>query len=155
MPWQETLAKASYSSGRMKFSGGGDADIYSKPGRQTRVELRTSNIRADDQWKNVLIDVYYSVKEMRSNNTFLTWSGTAALPIPLDSTRYTVAIKDIRNYAGSWIVKGQVHDPLSLNDTANTVIMRGEYRIDGKGDDQDNAGFDIELAVPVRYQDHN
>lgn len=155
MPWQQTLATAPYSSGRLKHAGGGDADIYSQSGRQTRVELRTSNIRADDQWKNILVDVFYSVKEMRTNNTFLTWSGTAALPIPIDTRKYSAVIKDTRNFSGSWIVKGKVHDPLSLDRVENTVIANGTYRIDGKGDDQYNAGFDIELAVPVMYNDNH
>ncbi len=155
MPWQNTVATASYSSGRLKHSGGGDADIYSQSGRQTRVELRTGNVRPDDQFKSVLVDVYYSVKEMRSNNTFLTWSGTAALPIPVDTSKYSVAIRDVRNFSGSWIVRGKVHDPLSLTNSENTVILRGEYRIDGKGDDQNNAGFDIELAVPISYIDRH
>ncbi len=85
MPWQETPATSNYSPGRLKFAGGGDADVHAKPGRQTRVELNTSNVRPDDQFKNVLVDIYYSVREMRSNNTFLTWSGTASLPIPANT----------------------------------------------------------------------
>ncbi len=60
--------------------------------------------------------------------------------------------KDTRNFSGSWIVKGQIHDPIPLN-SENTMTRRGTYRIDGKGDDQQNAGIDLELAVPIRYLD--
>ena len=153
MPWQETLVKTSYSSGTLKHSGGGDNDIFSKSGRNTRVELSTSNIRPDDQWKNILVDVFYSVKEMHKNNTFLTWTGTASLPVTVDTTKHSIVIKDTRNYSGSWLVRGEVHDPLSLNDSGNTVIVRGTYRIDAKGDDLNNAGFELDLAVLIMYND--
>lgn len=153
MMWQQTVASSQYSSGRLNHAGGGDADVFSKPGRTTLVELKTSNVRPSDDWQNILVDVFYSVKEMRTNNTFLTWNGTAALPVPVDARKHSVRIGDTRNYNGSWHVQGQVHDWIQLTDTANSVIQSGSYRIDGKGDDQQNAGVQLSLAVPVLYAD--
>jgi hypothetical protein len=112
MPWHETIASAQYSSGRLEHAGGGDADVYTQPGRTTLVTLETSNIRPAEDWRSVYVDVYYSVKEMRKNNTFLRWRGTAELPIPIDATRHRVLLRDVRNYQNSWYVQGKVHDAL-------------------------------------------
>jgi hypothetical protein len=97
--------------------------------------------------------VFYYVKEMRKNNTFLAWSGTAAVPIPQDVREHTVIIQDTRNFNSSWIVRGQTHDWMNLDNVEGTVIERGLYRIDGPGDDQNNAGIQLSLLVPLRYFD--
>lgn len=153
MPWINTTTQQSYASGPLRHAGGGDADVYTKPGRQTRIELRTDNMRVDDAGNNVLMDVYYAVREMRSNNTFLTWSGTARLPIPQDARKHAVVIQDSRNFNRSWIVLGQHHDWMELDGADGTVVERGQYRIDGKGDDLTNAGVQLALRVNLRYFD--
>jgi hypothetical protein len=153
MAWQQTMASAQYSSGRLSHAGGGDPDVFSQGGRTTLVELKTSNVRPSDDWRNILVDVSYSVKEGRHNDTLLTWNGIAALPVPVDAHRHSVRIGDTRNYSGSWHVRGKVHDWIQLTNTANTVIESGSYRIDGPGNDQQNAGIQLNLAVPVLYSD--
>lgn len=153
MPWVDTIAKQDYASGHLRQAGGGDADIFSKPGRQTRVELRTGNMRVDDAGGNILVDVFYSVREMRTNNTFLTWSGTAQMPIPADARKHAVVIQDTRNYNQSWIVLGQHHDWMALDSVDGTIVERGQYRIDGPGADLDNAGVQLSLRVGLRYFD--
>ncbi len=153
MPWVNTIAKQSFASGRLRHAGGGDADIFTKPGRQTRVELKTSNVRVDDPGNNILLDVFYSVREMRTNNTLLTWSGTAQLPIPADARKHAIVIQDTRNFNQSWIVIGQHHDWMDLENADGTVIERGQYRIDGRGDDLTNAGVQLSLQVNLRYFD--
>jgi len=153
MPWVNTTAKQNYASGQLRLSGGGDADIFTKPGRQTRVELSTSNMRVDDTGSKVLMDVFYSVREMRTNNTFLTWNGTAQLPIPQDARKHTIVIQDSRNYNRSWIVLGQHHDWMDLDNVEGTVVDRGQYRIDGPGSDLTNAGIQLALSVSLRYFD--
>jgi hypothetical protein len=153
MPWVETIAQQNLSSGRLTHAGGGDADVYTQSGRQTRVELRVTNMRLDDAGDNILLDVFYSVREMRKNNTFLTWSGTAALPVPQDAREHSVVIQDTRDFNSSWIVRGKTHDWISLDNAEGTVIERGQYRIDGPGDDQGNAGVQLSLRVPLWYFD--
>ena len=153
MPWVNTVAKQSYASGTLRHVGGGDPDVFTKPDRQTRVELRTSNLRVDDPGMNVLVDVFYSVTEINRNNTFLTWNGAAQLPIPADARKHTIVIQDSRNYSQSWIVRGKHHDWMELDNVDNTVVERGQYRIDGPGDDQNNAGVQLSLRVPLSYFD--
>ncbi|MDO9712010.1 hypothetical protein [Paracraurococcus lichenis] len=153
MPWVNTTTKQDYASGHLRLAGGGDADIFSKPGRQTRVELNTSNLRVDDAGGNILVDVFYSVREMRTNNTFLTWSGTAQLPIPADARKHAAVIQDTRNYTQSWIVLGEHHDWMPLDNVEGTIVERGQYRIDGPGDDLDNAGIQLTLRAGLRYFD--
>jgi hypothetical protein len=152
MPWINTTARQDYASGRLRLAGGGDADVFTKPGRQTRVELRTSNLRVDQAGRVILLDIFYSVREMRSNNTFLTWSGTAELPFPQAALANTIVIQDT-SYNHSWIVIGQHHEWLELANTGGTVIERGQYRIDGSGDDLDNAGIQLSLVVHLSYFD--
>jgi hypothetical protein len=153
MPWVNTVAKQDYASGQLRHAGGGDADIFTKPGRQTRVELNTNNMRVDDAGNNILVDVFYSVREMRTNNTFLTWSGTSQLPIPQDARKHTIVIRDSRNYKQSWIVLGQQHQPMPLDNVEGTIIERGQYRIDGSGDDTNNAGIQLSMRIDLRYFD--
>ena len=154
MAWQKTVAQTDYASGRLEWAGGGDPDVYTKPGRTTQVTLVANNVRPAEDWKSVFVDVYYSVKEMANNNTFLRWRGTATLPIPIDARKGRMRLMDVRDVNRTWYVKGQVHDNLELSDIAGTVIDPGStYRIDGKGDDQYNAQIDLHLKVPLMYDD--
>jgi hypothetical protein len=75
MAWQQTMASAQYSSGRLSHAGGGDPDVFSQGGRTTLVELKTSNVRPSDDWRNILVDVSYSVKEGRHKQP---WNRRAA-----------------------------------------------------------------------------
>ena len=151
MPWVNTTAKQSYASGHLRHAGGGDPDVFTQSGRQTRVELSTSNLRVDDSGDTVLADVFYSVREMRTNNTFLTWSGTARLPIPEEARRHPIVIGGARNYDQSWIVLGKHHDWMELDNADGTIVERGQYRIDGPGPDLTNAGVQLSLRVGLRY----
>ena len=151
MAWVETVVKQDYASGQLRQSGGGDADICTKPDRQTRVELAVNDIRMDDVGNTILMDVYYSVREMRTNNTFLTWNGTAHLPLPEDARRHTMVIQDARTYNHSWILVGKHHDWMELGNMDGTVVERGWYKIDGPGDDLDNAGVRLSLRVKIKY----
>ena len=154
MVWRQTVAESDYTSGRLTWAGGGDADVYTKPGRTTKVDLVVDNIRPAEDWKSILVDVFYSVKEMARNNTFLRWRGTAELPIPIDAQRGRIQLMDVRDFSRSWYVRGEVHDQLDVPSTTGTVIGNGSvYRIDGKGDDQSNAQIDLHLAVPLAYDD--
>lgn len=153
MLWVSTIARQNYASGPLRHAGGGDADVFTKSGRRTRVELRTDNMRVDDAGTNILLDVFYSVREMASNFTLLTWSGAAVLPIPADAREHTVVIEDTRNYSQSWMVLGKHHDWMDLEGVDGTVIERGQYRIDGPGDDQANAGIQLVLRVHLKYFD--
>jgi hypothetical protein len=154
MAWRSTIAKSDYASERLEWAGGGDPDVYTKPGRSTRVTLAASNIRPAEDWRSVLVDVYYDVFEMRRNNTFLRWRGTAELPIPVDAIKGRMQLMDVTAFNKTWFVKGQVHDNLQVPDIAGTVIKTGStYRIDGKGDDQTNAQIALHLEVPVMYDD--
>ena len=153
MAWVNTIAQTNYTSGRLAWIGGGDPDVYTKPGRSTRVSLRADNIRPADDWRAVLVDVQYTVTEMRSNDTMLQWRGTARLPIPADALPHRMQVMDVRGYDRSWIVRGQQHDYLEVPGAGSDVIRGGTYRIDGKGDDQTNAQIDLQLQVPIRYDD--
>jgi hypothetical protein len=42
---------------------------------------------------------------------------------------------------------------MELDNVANTVVERGQFRIDGAGDDQNNAGIQLSLRVPLSYFD--
>ena len=154
MAWRQTVAETNYTSGRLDWAGGGDPDVYTKPGRTTKVELVVDNIRPAEDWRSVLVDVYYSVKEMARNDTFLRWRGTAELPIPIDAQKGRIQLMDVRDFNKSWYVRGQVHDRIDVPNATGTVIGSGSlYRIDGKGDDQTNAEIDLHLQVPLAYDD--
>lgn len=153
MPWEKTIATKEVASNRLEWAGGGDPDVYTKPGRTTRVSLVADNIRFNEDGMSVLVDIYYSVKEMRKNHTFLRWRSTEALPIPRDARNHTMEIMDVRGFDRSWYVRGQIHDFLGLAGTDGTVIKEGTYRIDGRGNDQYNAGINLVLEVPIRYYD--
>jgi hypothetical protein len=154
MPWQQTTAATHYTSGRLEWAGGGDADVFTKGGRTTRVTLIADNIRPADDWRSVLVDIFYSVLEMRSNNTFLRWRGTAELPVPTNAQRRRMRLMNVRNYNMIWDVRGEVHDMDEVPQIAGTAIAPGSlYRIDGPGDDQTNAEIDLQLRVPVEFDD--
>ena len=155
MTWRQTTAETDYTSGRLEWAGGGDPDVYTKPGRLTQVTLRTDNLRPADDCKSVLVDVYYSVREMSRNNTFLQWRGTASLPIPVDAQKgVTLQIMDVRNFDKSWYVRGQVHDSIEVPNVTDSPIVPGStYRIDGVGPDQSNAQINLHLRVPIAYED--
>lgn len=155
MPWVNTTAKHSFASGQLRHAGGRDADIFTRHDRQTRVELTTSNVRVDDAGSNILVDVFYSVRELRTNNTFLTWNGTTQLPIPSDARKHTIIIQDTRNYNQSWIVLGMHHDWIELDRLDGTIIERGQYKIDGPGPDLNNAGIQLSLRANLRYFDES
>jgi hypothetical protein len=154
MAWVQTIAKTDYTSGPLNWIGGGDPDIYSQPGRTTRVTLVAENIRPSDGWRSILIDVRYEVLEMAKNNTLLSWRGTAELPIPIDAQKFRVQLLDIRGFNKSWYVKGKIHDNIAIPDPAGTIIAAGStYRIDGAGNDQTNAQISLYLQVPLMYDD--
>ena len=152
MTWVNTVAQTNYTSGRLSWIAGGDADVYTKPGRSTRVSLIADNVRPADDWQSLLVDVEYTVTEMRQNNTMLQWRGTARLPLPAEARNSRMQVLDVRGYDRSWIVRGQQHEQLEVPGAGTAVIRSGLYRIDGPGNDQTNAQIDLSLEVPIRYE---
>jgi hypothetical protein len=147
MPRVNTTAKLDYASGQLRQVGGNDADVYTKPGRHTDVELRTNNIRVSDAGNAILLDIFYSVREGVENGTQLEWNGTAELPVPVDAHSHTITVQDARNYNQSWIVQGENHEWNQLDSTAGTVIEPNRRSGGRSGQRWDPIVF----TVPISY----
>ena len=151
--WKGDTAPGEIASGRMTLIGG-DADVFTKQGRSTRVTLNANNIRLSSDGKAFLVDVYYDVYERHSNNTWLKWQGTCRCDIPLDSQKGSAYVANVREYERTWDVYGEEHDRLPVPLTEGTCITNGSwYRIDGKGEDWTNAAIDLVLGVGFYYFD--
>jgi hypothetical protein len=150
--WKEGIAQSEVSSDRMRVRGG-DADIFSKDGRRTRVTLKARDIRLSSDGNAFLVDVFCEVYERNPDNTRLTWEGTVRCPIPVDHQKGTSYATDVEEYERTWDVKGKEHDSLPVPNTSGTCIDAGVYRIDGKGDDRTNAAVELSLRIPFTYFD--
>ena len=65
---------------KVPMIGGGDADVFTKPGRQTHVSVTTGNLTNHGGY--VTIQVTYSVEEGQKNNTHLQRSENFRLEAP-------------------------------------------------------------------------
>ena len=150
--WKDDVATGSIASDKLARRGG-DADVFSKGGRRTRVTLRARDIRMSQDGNAFLVDVFYEVFERSGDNTRLTWEGTARCNIPHDALAGSSIDVDVREYDRAWDVLGQEHDSLPVPSTDGTCISHGVYRIDGKGPDTTNAAVELSFRVPFRYFD--
>lgn len=143
-------------SGRMTLVGGGDADIYTKAGRKTRVYLAVKDIEWVE-WPQgrMTLSLYtkYSVTELVTNNTSLEWSDTFRAEVPRDIyLNRTSYHPDVRAYERTWEVSGNQHGEMTIPETAGTIIKSGTYRIDGDGDDYTNAYVQMKLFARIIYK---
>lgn len=143
-------------SGTMRLIGGGDADIFTKDGRKTRVYLAAKDIQWA-QWPQgrMALSVYtiYRVTELVTNNTSLEWSATHTAEVPRDIyLNRTSYYPDVQAYERTWEVSGNNHNEMTIPETAGTIIQSGTYRIDGDGADYTNARVQMKLFVRTIYK---
>lgn len=135
--------------------GGGDPDIFSKPGRKTRMILEADNLRIREDGKALLVHVVYDVKEMRSNDTQLRYEGDVQIPVPLDWNGKLLQFADVSDFYLQTTFVGQNHqwNEITINQQ-NSCIQSARARVDGKGDDdQGNAALQVTFRVPVLIDD--
>lgn len=133
--------------------GGGDSDVFTKPGRSTQVLVRTSSLTSSGTY--LTIDVTYSVKEVAKNNTHLERTDKIRIDAP-SGCRIVDYGRDLRNATFSNTYVGEDH---GWHDATEHVNLTGSYfsslsvKFDGKGnDDTGNVQMKGVLAIPVTMQ---
>lgn len=139
---------------RLNWVGGGDADVVSKKGRMTQVDVVTRDIQLERTYLN--LTVQYDVREMRKDYTHLSKSETFRLPAP-DGFCITGLSPRSRHAQFREVFVGKDH---SFHDVThrvpNSYFSSLVIRFDGKGrDDTGNAQLRGTLAVPVYLESCN
>lgn len=139
---------------RLNWVGGGDADVFSKPGRRTQVDVVTRDIQLERTHLN--ITVQYDVREMRSNYTHLSKSETFTISAPAGFCITGLSPRR-RHDSFRQVFVGEDH---SFHDVTHRVpdgyFSSLQIRFDGRGrDDTGNAQLIGELAVPVYLEPCN
>ncbi|MBK1988825.1 hypothetical protein A0J48_014980 [Sphaerospermopsis aphanizomenoides BCCUSP55] len=144
-----------YEIPSVPWIGGGDPDVYTKPGRKTRMILEANNLRVREDGKALLIHIAYDVKEMRSNYTHLRYEGDVTIPVPLDWKAKVLKFADVEDFYLQTSFVGENHqwNEIIMN-VPNSVIQSARARIDGHGnDDQGNASLQVTFKIPVLVED--
>jgi hypothetical protein len=135
--------------------GGGDPDVFSKPGRRTRMILEANSLRVREDGKALLVHIAYDVMEMRSNNTHLRYEGDVSIPVPLDWNAKVLQFADVADFYLQTTFVGQNHmwNEININQP-NSCIQSARAKVDGPGDDnQGNAALQVTFRVPVLVDD--
>ncbi len=140
---------------RLNHVSGGDADIFSKSGRTTHVNVNAFTPVPVRSGTAVQCLVEYSVKEGRSNNTHLLGRTTVTLELENGMRLQKIGggFKPANFYER---IMGEQHGLIDISDRpgiAGSYLQNCRIRIDGKGDDdQGNASLEGTLILPLRVQ---
>ena len=137
--------------------GGSDPDIFSKPGRRTRMVLEADNLRIREDGKALLVHLVYDVLEMRSNHSNLRYESDVSIPVPLDWDAKVLQFADVTDFYLQTTFVGQNHqwNEITINQP-NSCIQSARARLDGSGDDHHgNTALQVTFRVPVLVDDRN
>lgn len=134
------------------YFSGGDADIYSKSGRTTQVQLKVERLRISNDKRYVIARVDCMITETASNHTRLRYLDNIKIPVPRGWQSRRVRIgNDARELNVQFTVSGEQHDwvEVPINDDG-TIVEDAYVKIDGRGDDDEgNARLSLHLDVPI------
>lgn len=135
---------------RVRNISGGDPDVYSYPGRRTRVAVYTDNLQIAANGSSVSFSLFYEIQEMRANWTTLQYRGIVRLDAPAN-TRIVQAGGNTVDVIYDNVFVGQNHQ---FNDVSNqvggTYLNHLEVKFDGLGPDHEgNAQLKASIAIPV------
>lgn len=138
----------SFTASPVPFVGGGDADVFTKKGRKTRVRIRVGNLRISGDGRTVFSTVFYEVKELRKDNTHLSYNQTAFLPVPGGKVARRILTGSTFDWTHTF--EGQNHSWNDVQISNQHCIDLARCRIDGGGrDDQGNAALEIHFSFDV------
>jgi hypothetical protein len=140
-----------YQMDKVNWFGGGDADVCTKDGRRTSVNVIVNRLRVSPDNNYVLAQITYNIKEMRSNFTQLKSVDTVEIPIPYECVGKKVKIVDTTDFSYSNVFLGKNHDWNSISAPYPTsIVQSGELKFDGPGrDDRGNASLKLVLRAWV------
>ena len=130
---------------KVSWVQGGDADVNTKNGRNTKVDITVDRLRVSPCTNYVLARVTYSVKELSSNYTKLSSTKTVEIPIPQSDTGTGegtfVRLISTVGYTFSKVIPGKDHEWHDIaTPSPNCIVKSGEFKFDGSGrDDKGNA----------------
>ena len=155
MPPTSKLLVHSHEIPSVPWIGGGDPDVYTKSGRQTRLMIQVNNLRVTEEGKALTAHLVYDVLEMHSNNTNLRYEGDVEIPVPYDWNAKVLQIADVTDVDVQTVIAGENHqwNDITVN-TVNSCVQSLRARLDGEGrDDQGNAALQLTFRIPVLVED--
>lgn len=131
---------------KVPWVGGGDADVYSRPGRFTRITINVDNLRVASDGSGVTIHILYSITESLSNYTHLQINTDYFIPCPkkivavLPHNNFVMNNYDYYGKDWSW------HYMYGTGCLANPAV----FKFDGaENDNNGNAQLKLYIQVPV------
>ncbi|NOU17697.1 MAG: hypothetical protein HOO91_09070 [Bacteroidales bacterium] len=132
---------------QVPWFSGGDADIYSRPGRYTKFYVEASNIRIVNDGFGVMLHIVYRVNEPVPNYTCLKSEFDFIIPV----TQRVLAISPV----SSLYFNGNIYDQYWgwTYFTTTTVAPELWVKVDGRGNDNTgNAQLEMTIYIPVTFE---
>lgn len=132
----------------------GDADVYTKSGRLTRVGITTSNLQVHRTGASIVLSYYIEEQGgdqtvLFDSETFYFGTGPGRCIQSLAPGRGHVAVDT--NYSGVDVEEHKLHEEY---DVSNTYLPKARFKIDGRGSDNDgNAYLNGSLVINVYMED--
>jgi hypothetical protein len=155
MPPTPKLLVHSHEIPSVPWIGGGDPDVYAKPGRRTGLIIQVNNLRITEDGKGLTAHLVYDVREMRADYTNLRYEGDVNIPVPYDWNARVLQFADVTDFDVQTVIVGENHqwNEIAFN-TVNSCVQSVRARFDGKGrDDQGNAALQLTFRIPVLVED--
>lgn len=128
----------------------GDAEVNTKSGRFTTVEIRISQPTVWPDEKRMKVMVTYDITEGWANYTHLQMVEEIVMPMPNNWSN--VQVIGAADFYLHTVIHGKNHRWNPINTNSVNWIQRIYAKIDGPGDDNEgNAGLIINFAIPVEY----
>jgi hypothetical protein len=135
----------------MQDVGPGDADVFTKDGRHTTVNLNLTSPAVERGANRLKVHVAYDVREGRRDNTHLRMDTDILIPLPSDWS--DVRVLGAADLIANVVIFGKNHQWNPINVNTVNWIQTIDAKIDGPGDDTaGNAGLRINFAIPLEFR---
>ncbi|MCU0703251.1 MAG: hypothetical protein MUF18_04590 [Fimbriiglobus sp.] len=149
----KTLYLFSREMRTMEDVGPGDADVHTKSGRHTNIQLKITRPVVEPNGKRLRCKVVYDVIEGRRDFTHLQLVTDVLMPLPSDWSN--VKVLGAADFSINMVVNGKNHQWIPVNVNSVNWIQELKVKIDGPGNDTEgNAGLRFDLAIPLEYEDN-
>jgi hypothetical protein len=131
---------------KIPWVSGGDADVYSRSGRSTKITINIDNLRVADDGSGVTIHVLYQITEPVSNYTCLRIDSDYFIPC----TRKIMAVLPVYDFImNNYSYSGQNWNWNIMNGSG-CIATTVSFKFDGPGnDDNGNAQLKLFINIPV------
>lgn len=149
-----------FSFAGIPYWSGGDTDVYTKKGRQTKVEIFAGNLRIGEDKRSVVVNVSVDIQEVAKNYTRLKRVEDIVIPVPVDwncETMKFVDVKDFR-YLHTYEGENQNWNTVPITDpffcvSACSIKFDERQDDDHKVPDPEATGMKMTLRIPVLVED--